>query len=63
MKYKLTGSVSLSKNTQPRSTRVELLRVDEETGKPYRDYSKHIDVERTPWNRVLVNRDVREVYD
>ena len=63
MRYKLTGSVSLSKNTQPRSTRVELLRVDEETGKPYRDYSKHIDVERTPWNRVLVNRDVREVYD
>lgn len=63
MRYKLTGSVSLSKNTQPRSTRVELLRVDEETGRPYRDYSKHIDVERTPWNRVLVNRDVREVYD
>lgn len=62
MKYQLTGSVSLSKNTKPRSTRAELLRVDEDTGKPYKDYAHHIDTERTKWNRVLVNRNVREVY-
>lgn len=62
MKYQLTGSVSLSKNTKPRSTRAELLRVDEDTGKPYKDYANHIDPERTKWNRVLVNRNVREVY-
>lgn len=62
MKYRLTGSVSLSKNTKPRSTRAELLRVDEETGKPYKDYGNHIDSERTPWNQILVNRNVRDVY-
>ena len=62
MRYKLTGSTALSKNCQPRSTRKELLRVDEETGKPYRDYSHHIDKERTPWNKVLVNRNVFDVY-
>jgi len=62
MQYQLTGSVSLSKNTRPRSTRVEALRVNEETGRPYRDYAHHIDPERTPWNKVLVNRNVRDVY-
>ena len=62
MRYKLTGSTALSKNSQPRSTRKELLRMDEETGKPYKDYAHHIDKERTPWNRVLVNRNVFDVY-
>ena len=60
--YQLTGSISLSKNSRPRSTRAEALRVDEETGKTYHDYTHHIDSERTPWNRILVNRDVRDVY-
>ena len=39
------------------------MRVDEETGKPYRDYAHHIDHERTPWNKTLVNRSVRDVYN
>ncbi len=62
MEYRLTASTPLSKNRNPRSTRAELLRVDEETGKPYKDYAHHIDPERTAWNRVLVNRNVRDVY-
>ena len=62
MQYQLTGSVSLSKNTKPRSTRAEALRVDEKTGRPYKDYAHHIDPERTPWNKILVNRNVRDVY-
>ncbi len=62
MTYKLTGSNSLSKNHKPRSTRKEALRYEEETGRQYKDYSKHIDHERSSWNRVLVNRNVRDVY-
>ena len=60
--YQLTGENSLSKNNKPRATRKEALRIDEETGKPYIDYSQHIDKERTSWNKVLVNRDVKTVY-
>ena len=60
--YQLTASNSLSKNSKPRSTRKEALRMDEETGLPYVDYAQHIDKDRTAWNKVLVNRDVKAVY-
>ena len=59
--YQLTASNSLSKNSKPRSTRKEALRMDEETGLPYVDYAQHIDKDRTAWNKVLVNRDVKAV--
>lgn len=63
MGYRLSGHCQLSTADQPRATRKEALRYDEETGKQYKVYDGHIDPERTAWNKILIQRSVREVYN
>ena len=63
MGYRLSGHCQLSTADQPRATRKEALRYDEETGKQYKVYDGHIDPERTAWNKILIQRSVREIYN
>ena len=59
----MSGHCQLSTADQPRATRKEALRYDEETGKQYKVYDGHIDAERTSWNKILIQRSVHEVYN
>ena len=61
-RFRLSGHCQLSTADQPRATRKEALRYDEETGKEYKVYDGHIDPERTSWNKILIQRSVYEVY-